>query len=615
VTGPARRRTPLLALLAALALLLLPALPASAHAVLVRTDPGPDTVLKGDTPKQVVLYFSEPVKIQFGGVRVFNSALERVDAGQPHFVDDRTVAVEAKALEDGTYIVAWRVVSADTHPIRGAFKFSVGAPSTSSGSAQEAGRIDTALSEFSSAPKSVQAAANMARSLGYLTALALFGPLVFVLVAWRPRTRGGSADRSMMRVTGRLLTRVWPAAAVASLLVLVTEAATEAGVTLVKGLQPSTLGPLLGTTFGHVWVVRMILLVGLLPLLLRTAHAADPAPADARSVGAMAASAETLEAGAEQGRPLSRRGGLWAAAALAGGVMASPAFWGHATTAENRALALVSDTAHLLSVGAWVGGLLCLLALVPRVLRNTSPDERAAALARTVPRFSKLAFASVVLLVGSGTYLAINQVGTWKGLFGTTYGKVLVAKIIGLALALVLAAFNLFRTQRRLKAAAEHPEEADVWARRLRRVVGGEALITLVVIALAAVLVSQAPPRTTAVGGVAPELFQATRVAVGPDLMDVSVYPARVGRQDTQVHLIFSTPQGLADDSIVEAGVSLTQVEEDLGPFKYTGDKAGPGHFVVENFSFPTAGTWRMEISARQGEFDEFRHTVEFPVG
>jgi copper transport protein len=355
----------------------------------------------------------------------------------------------------------------------------------------------------------------------------------------------------------------------------------------------------------------MVLLVALLPLLLRLARPAAPAG----SVGAMAAP-DTMEAGRESGSPAARRGVLAAATVLAGGVMATPAFWGHATTADNRMLAFASDTIHLLGVGAWVGGLLCLVALVPRVLRDASPGERATALARTVPRFSKLALASVVLLTGTGTYLAIKQVGTWDGLFGTPYGKLLVAKIAGLAAALVLAGFNLFRTQRRLAAAADRPEEADRWALRMRRAVGAEVLITAVVVVLAAMLVSQVPPGTTGAGGNVPELFQVTRVPVGPDFMDVSVYPARVGpAQAPEVHVSFSTAEGVADEAIAEVNVSLTLVDEDLGPFEYPGAQLGPGHYVVNNFSFPAAGTWRMDVSARRGEFDEFRHSLEFPVG
>ena len=48
-----------------------------------------------------------------------------------HIGGDRTTAaVKLPAgLKDGTYVVAWRVTSADSHPVSGAFSFSIGQPS------------------------------------------------------------------------------------------------------------------------------------------------------------------------------------------------------------------------------------------------------------------------------------------------------------------------------------------------------------------------------------------------------------------------------------------------------------------------------------------------------
>jgi copper transport protein len=609
---PTRRRRLLVALLAA-CWLLLPAVPVSAHAVLVRSEPATGATVTGDPPGRVVLYFSERVKIRFGGVRVFDASLRRVDEGEPRFLDDRTVAVDVASLSRGSYVVAWRVVSADTHPIRGAFHFAVGAPSAPDRGAGEAGRLDRALEGFGSAPQSVLVAASVARALGYLTALALFGTLLFLLVAWRSQPGGGVVDRAMWRSSGRLLRRVWPAAVVASVLLLTTEASTEAGTSLASGLLPSTLGPVLDSTLGRVWIVRMVLLAALVPLFRRRSR--DPAPVRpreaARSVGAMAASPGTWDEAAEEG---PGRAGTAIAAVLAGGVVVTPAFWGHATTSDSRALALLSDTTHLLAVSAWVGGLLCLLFLVPHVLREAAPDERAATLARTVPRFSRLSLACVGLLVASGAYLAVVQVTAWKAMFDSAYGNVVVAKIVGLALALVLAAFNLLRSQRHLRAAAGRPEESAVWARRLRRAVGGEVVATTVVVVLAAVLVSLAPPRATGAGGAVPGQFTAERVPFGPDTVTVSVHPTRVGRP-AQVHTQFSAATGAPDDAIESVTASLTLVDEDLGPFEYQGTRLAPGHFVVEGFDFPVRGTWRLVLSARRGEFDEFRHTFEFRVG
>src|ERR1700681_287379 len=102
--------------------------PASAHAQLESTQPNQSSVLL-TSPSQVVLHFGEPEEIDFGSVRVIGPAGSRVDNGVTHHpsADTHAVAISLPPrLPDGTYVVAWRVISADSHPVHGAFVFSVG---------------------------------------------------------------------------------------------------------------------------------------------------------------------------------------------------------------------------------------------------------------------------------------------------------------------------------------------------------------------------------------------------------------------------------------------------------------------------------------------------------
>ncbi|MFD0636712.1 copper resistance protein CopC [Catenulispora yoronensis] len=114
-----------------ISLLLLAAPGAFAHATVVTTSPT-DGQLLASTPHQVSVTFDEPVELQFGALRVFAPNGTRVDTGSPDHpaghADQVAVGLEA-ASAPGTYTVAWRVVSADSHPVQGAFTFSVGAAS------------------------------------------------------------------------------------------------------------------------------------------------------------------------------------------------------------------------------------------------------------------------------------------------------------------------------------------------------------------------------------------------------------------------------------------------------------------------------------------------------
>src|SRR5947207_10900418 len=536
-----------LAALVAMLWLMLPAVPAEAHAALLKTDPPAGSVL-ATPPRQIRLEFSEPVQLRFGGVRVFDRKLGRVDRGEARLAAPAVVVVDVGPLARRPYIVAWRVISADTHPVRGTFSFSVGEGTVASGAR---GQDDQALSSFRSAGRPVLVAAAGARALGYLSALVLFGSLVFLTVAWRPALGGGWADRSMVEAVRAVLVRIWPLAALATILMLVTEAATESAGSLQDGLEPRTLGPVLHSPFGTVWLIRAALLAGLLFAVRRLRPAGTPV--SARSVGAMAAqravaAAVVMEAAVAMAAvgimavagimavepvlddaPATPRREPWrwtplAGALLAGGVVVTPAFWGHAVTTSPRVASLAADVAHLLAVAAWMGGLVCLLLVVPAALRHADPREKASCLAATVPRFSAIALVAVAMLVASGTYLAVLQVRAWPALSRSAYGQVVLAKIGGLALALALGAFNLFRARARLRQAADRPEESELWARRLRRSVGGEVVVTTVVVFLAAALVSLAPPRTTGSGGAVAEVFS-TEATIGPDRVSLGAFP------------------------------------------------------------------------------------------
>lgn len=116
---------------------------ASAHAALTASDPK-DGAVVDVAPKDVTLTFSEQIAMGDDSIRVLDPSSKRVDVAKMRDLSDGgTVryAVDLKpGLPDGTYTVAWQAVSADSHPVSGAFTFSVGAPSetTATVSGQEA---------------------------------------------------------------------------------------------------------------------------------------------------------------------------------------------------------------------------------------------------------------------------------------------------------------------------------------------------------------------------------------------------------------------------------------------------------------------------------------------
>ena len=210
---------------------------------------------------------------------------------------------------------------------------------------------------------------------------------------------------------------------------------------------------LIETQFGRVWLLRMALLFLLAGLVVRAL------------------------------RPHSDYGASFFATgfALSALLLAASALAGHASAAEGSALALQvsADMLHLSTCGLWLGGLWPLCALLGACRRKGDASACAVATAVT-QRFSRLALASLTVLIATGVFNAWNLVGGFVPLFGTPYGKLLVAKMALLLPLLGLGAMNLLRLKPKIvQAAGGRPEEIIVLLKQLSRNVTVEMALGL----------------------------------------------------------------------------------------------------------------------------------------
>ncbi|GHJ17161.1 MULTISPECIES: copper resistance CopC family protein [unclassified Micromonospora] len=130
-----------------IAALLLPATPASAHNALQTATPAPDARLT-TAPASVTLRFLQRLNPEFTTIVLSDADRRKIPTGAPA-VDGTTGTITVdQALPDGTYTVAYRVVSADGHPVQGSYRFTVADPTAGSTAPDAAGtpRGDTAAS-------------------------------------------------------------------------------------------------------------------------------------------------------------------------------------------------------------------------------------------------------------------------------------------------------------------------------------------------------------------------------------------------------------------------------------------------------------------------------------
>ena len=423
-----------------LAVLLL-ASPASAHAVLVRTSPVQNSVVDV-APSDVVLTFSEPVKPVVGKIRIVGPGNERADRGDPRTNgNDVLIALREKPPE-GTYLVTFRVISTDGHPIGGAFTFSIGAPSP--------GGPPTAESDASSSGMAV-AVFPVVRYLGYAGLVLLVGAGLVLGSLW-PR-------RLDQRAPARV---VWIGAAtvaVATVLELVLEV-------------PYVLGGSIFNSSGGAWQEVLQSRFG-------TAHLVR--------LGVLGVSLLLL-------RPLVK-GHSWGSDRLLLAVLGVVGFatWsvsGHPGASPAPMITVIADMIHIGAMSVWLGGLLMLFAFL-------LPQGNAVELSAIVPVWSRWATYAVGTLILTGLAQALVQIGSVSALVGTTYGWLVVVKVtlVGMTLATALVSRRMV---------APIATEAPGAAHRLRMIVLYEVAILAMVLGTTSVLVQTTPARTAIVDNSVP---------------------------------------------------------------------------------------------------------------
>jgi copper transport protein len=551
LTWKIRRRLPPLVAACIAALVFAPQ--AAAHAELEETRPSNDAVVE-ESPDQVLLRFSEAVESALGSVRVFDGNGEQVDSGQILRPRASEVAVAiGDQLPNGTYTVTWRVISADSDPIRGAFVFHVGAPGPQpSGIAAEV---------LEGTPAVVSVFYTGGRFFDFALLLLCAGGVAALVVALV------SAEAALRRRLYGLVAVLAAALAIVATLGLVFQGAAAGGFGLAEAFRWDVVSSVLETRFGKASLVRIILALSLVGIAL----------ALRRSSGRV------------------ERIGLVGAGLIAVGMLATPSASGHASV--SGPLGLASDFAHIAAAAMWTGG----LAFVVIALLLAGKDCWPLA-TRCVPRFSLLAMGSVGVLIVAGVVNGYLQVRTWRALWETTYGLLLLGKVGLLLPLLALGAYNNRYAVPRLKADIASRGEQ----RRFLQAAGAELAIMVAVVAVTSVLVNAPPAKTQIEMHGAAEM----EVQLGDIPASLSVEPGTTGAN--AIHLMIHAEHSA--EALEEVTISATLASRGIGPLQFSAKPAGELGWVVSGAQLTIAGDWQLRIEARRGEFEVLTQTVSVSI-
>jgi copper transport protein len=488
----------------------------------------------------VHLYFSEPVEVTFGAVRVFDVDGHRVDKGTIRRASgNREVVVNTPGIAEGSYTVTWRAVSADGHPVHGGFTFYAVHPSTIS---------PVAVAGDSGAGRSVGWGFGVDRFVWFSSLMAIIGIAVVRRWVMGPAIEAASLAESgarsqFRRASARGMVVAWGLLAVAGLAALVFQSASVSGLGFADAIGLSVLRQVLTTTFGHLWLLQVSasLLLGLPVLAL-----------------------------ARRQRTFGMAPEVWLVLLALGlaGLAVIAALNGHARTLGHGSIGVPALAIHLLAVSVWVGGLGALVIGGGLAGRRLESGERRRLLAAALPRFSRVATWAVVFVVLTGTINSIIGLAHPSDLWKVTYGRVILAKIAVLVVALGLASRHRFVTPKRLAG------EDEGAAASFGRTTALELGVLVGAVALAAGLVALVPGRSLALqasGAVAQEH------RAGTYTIQLFVDPARTGTND--IHITFVNAQGLGAGEISAASASLSTGGGPGHPLSLR--LISPGHFVA----------------------------------
>ncbi len=380
----------------ALLTVLAPAQIASAHAILLTSEPAPSAVLD-QSPTEIALFFNEFVDTVFGKVRILNSSGNVVQTVKPvHDASNQSIVrAPISPLEPGTYVVVWRVASADSHPVQGSFAFQIG-------------NISTDVSAISNGQvverHGLASLFDVIRWVTYLGVVLLIGGIGLLQAVRTDRL----SPRSTLALIGG-----WAFAALGTLEGLIAYGPHISGYKIYKAVDLSLLSETLTTQYGKMQLLRLMML-GIIGTLIAV---------------------------------IQFRGTLWwkfGAWASLVGITLTLSLAGHPVATNPVAFSVGIDMLHMLAISLWVGPLMIIVYDRNMWLAN---DESTSA--PSLRWFSRTAGFAVPVIVVTGVIQAWLMLGGFSHILDSRYGRTLIVKASLVVVLIALGAVSRVAMQRK----------------------------------------------------------------------------------------------------------------------------------------------------------------------
>ena len=530
---------------------------AYAHPFLVDSEPGQgQNAAVGTT--QIIVFYSEAIEIDFSELKVFDSNGNKIDnMDTAYYEGESSLVITTPSLEDGVYTVTSKVLSKiDGHLVQAAIIFGVGET-----------QVDLSLLEAQEESEITFLPEAAARFPGIIGQTVVLGSVISGIVIWgTQRKRFGKESRDLVNQAYRFkfakLTGISLVAVFASNFIILAVQTLR--------LETSPID-VIDTAFGTTWLIRMIITIILLGIWFWMERKPHLSPK--KHIPMLAASLVLIF---------------------------TTTMMGHGAATELTA-PIILDYVHNLLASVWIGGVIFFGFVLLPTLASLDGIQKAKVTLAMLPRYSGMITIALGILIITGPTLLWFLESDVASLTNSTYGSLIIAKIM---LAIVLIGFGAFYQFKIQRQAERNLKSGKTFTfNKLSKPLKAEAMVGIALLGVVALLVNSSLPageiQTVDAQGIT--LGFSSTLFSEQAKFDVSVIPLGVGPNTISVLVSNVSGEPLPDISDLKIKVSnpqrniapieipITELKSNDGTTRYEGDA-----------TFGFAGTWEIEVEAQR---------------
>ncbi|HEY4681311.1 MAG TPA: CopD family protein [Nitrosarchaeum sp.] len=530
---------------------------AAAHPFTMKTSPNSaSNAPEGIT--QVIVYFSEPVELDFSSLKVFDNNGDQIDnKDTKYFEDEKSLVVTTPSLENGIYTVTSNVLSkVDGHLVPGAFNFGVG---------------DVIVPKQQLSPSELVFLPEAgSRFPGLVGQTIVLGVVIASILIWRTQSKQlirKELDKleyfhhgKFMTITGIGLVLIFAS----NILMLAVQTIR---------LETSVF-EVIKTNFGNMWLIRMTITVILLGLWFRM----------------------------DRKKNLSIKNKIPMLAATLG-LIGTSSLIGHGA-ASGETPAVILDYIHNFVAAVWIGGIIYFVFTLLPTFSQLEETKREKMTLVLIPRFSIMFIVAVGVVIITGPTLMWFLESDVGLITESVYGKLILVKISIAAIMVGLGAYFQFKIQK--KAEKDLQSGSIAVYKKLKRSLKFDVILGIILLGVVALLANGTLP--------AGEIKQADAQKVSYDFstiefsentkFDIKIAPFSSGANTILVKISNFENKPLYDSDQIKVKISNPQrnifpieipmkiiKQEENRPVEFQGD-----------LTFGFSGQWQVEIETQRDQ-------------